>query len=275
MEKYNKVRKTMYSTQLKRWSHFINIKSPYTLVKSIYYMETASLFLFLTQKIIKSPNFITFLYAITGVMGAFLLLNPQDELFYIGIFMVFTKGTFDWADGSLARRLNKTSFLGFALDEYGAYLSDAAFRVAFIYYTLGYFPELMYLFPIIAFILLITKFSLFSDYMYYKNVAYNPLEKYKKVINNEFEEVIKDSKEATGVANWYHRYASFLDARARSVDFLLLILIIDRVFDYNLSELLLILSALIVLRALVMYAAGIYSAFKVYKVDEDGLNILK
>ena len=39
MEKYNKVRKTMYKTQLKRWSHFINIKSPYTLVKSIYYME--------------------------------------------------------------------------------------------------------------------------------------------------------------------------------------------------------------------------------------------
>jgi len=267
MEKYKKIRKTVYSVQLKRWSHFINIKSPYTLVKSVYYMETASLFLFLTQKIIKSPNFITFLYALTGVMGAFLLHSSQEALFYIGIFMVFTKGTFDWADGSLARRLNKTSFLGHALDEYGAYVSDAAFRVAFIYYTLGYFPEMMYLFPIIAFILLITKFSLFSDYMYYKNIVDNPLEKDKKVNNIEFEEVIKDSKEATGVANWYHRYASFLDARARSVDFLLLILIIDRVFDYNLSELLLILSVLLVLRAIVIYAAGIYSAFKVYKVD--------
>ena len=155
MEKYKNIRKTMYSTQFARWSHLINIKAPYTLAKSIYYMETASLFLFLTQKIIKSPNFITLLYALSGVIGAFLLNSSQETLFYIGIFMVFTKGTFDWADGPLARRLNKTSFLGHALDTYGAHLNDAAFRVAFIYYTLGYFSEIMYLFPILAFILLI------------------------------------------------------------------------------------------------------------------------
>ena len=99
MEKYNKIRKTMYSVQLTRWAHLINIKSPYTLIKAIYYMETASLFLFITQKIIKSPNFITFLYALTGVIGSFLLLSSQETMFYIGIFMVFTKGTFDWADG--------------------------------------------------------------------------------------------------------------------------------------------------------------------------------
>jgi hypothetical protein len=269
MEKYNKIRKTMYSVQLTRWAHLINIKSPYTLIKAIYYMETASLFLFITQKIIKSPNFITFLYALTGVIGSFLLLSSQETMFYIGIFMVFTKGTFDWADGPLARRLNKTSFIGHALDEYGAYVSDAAFRLAFIYYTLRYFPELMYLFPVAAFILLITRFNLFSDSMCYKNIVDSPLKGSKKVSDNEFKEVIKDSKKDVSVVKWYYRYISFLDARARSIDFLLLLLIIDKVFVYNLSELFLILSMALVLRAVLMYVAGIYSAFKADKLGLD------
>jgi len=265
MVKYSQIREAMYDVQLKRWSRFINIKSPYTLVKSVYYMETASLFLFITQKIIKSPNFVTFLYALTGVIGAFLLHSSEETLFYTGIFMIFTKGTFDWADGPLARRLNKTSFLGHALDEYGAYVSDAAFRLAFIYYTLGYFPELMYLFPIIAFILLVNKFNLFSDCIYFQNMICNPSEKDNTVPNKGLEDVIKDSGTSAGITKWYYRYVSFLDARARSIDFLLLLLMIDRFFYYNLSEALLILSILIVLRAMLMYVAAVYGAFKYYK----------
>ena len=267
MEKYNKIRKTMYSTQLKTWANFINIKSPYTYIKSLYYMETASLFLFISQKIIKSPNFITFLYALTGVTGAFLLNSSHEILFYVGIFMVFTKGTFDWADGPLARRLNKTSFLGHALDEYGAYVSDAAFRLAFIYYTFGYFPELMYLFPIVAFTLLVNKLNLFADYIYLKDIVSNSSEKDNKVSNNEYENINKDSGKSVDIVKWYYRYIAFLDGRARSIDFLLLFLIIDRFVDYYVSEALLILSILIVLRAMLMYLAGIYLAFKVYKTN--------
>ena len=268
--KFSLIREGIYKHNMKHLGdRYINLRSPYTYIKACYYMETAALFLFITQKIIKSPNFITFLYVLTGVMGAFLLNSSHEKLFYIAIFMVFTKGTFDWADGPLARRLNKTSFLGHALDEYGAYVSDAAFRLAFIYYTLRYFPELMYLFPMIAFILLITRFNLFFDSMYYMNIADSPLKRVKKVSDNEFEEVIKDSKKNVSLVKWYFRCISFLDARARSIDFLLLLLIIDRVFDYNLSELLLILSVALVLRAILMHVAGIYSAFKADKLVLD------
>ena len=93
MEKYKKIRKEIYDTQFTTYRNFINYKAPYTFIKAIYYIETASLFLFVTQKIIKSPNLITFLYALTGVIGAFLLYSPQELLFYSGVFMVFTKGT--------------------------------------------------------------------------------------------------------------------------------------------------------------------------------------
>jgi len=63
---------------------------------------------------------------------------------------------------------------------------------------------------------------------------------------------------------WYFMYTSFLDSRSRSVDSLLLLLLVDFTFSYDLSILLLALSALIISRAIVMYIAGVYFAFKVY-----------
>jgi len=263
MEQYQKIRKEMYRVQLTRWADLINIKSPYTLVKAAYYIETASLFLFLTQSIIRSPNFITVLYAITGVVGAFLLNSEQNTYFYLGIFMVFTKGTFDWADGPLARRLNKTSFIGGALDSYGAHVSDVAFRVAFVYYTLGYFPELMFLFPVLSFILVVTDFRLYSDSQYIKVI----LDTNKNEIRDGvYENDIRSGNNSdNSLKKWYLRYVSFLDDRARSIDSLLLILMMDFIFDYDLSILLLATSLFIILRAIVMYVAGVYFVFKVYK----------
>ena len=110
------IRKDIYqhniTMQKSRGENLISIRYPYSTLKSIYYVETASIFLFITQKIIKSPNFITLIYILFGVVGSFLVaISPSKTLFYIGLFMVFTKGTFDWADGVLARKLNKTSFL--------------------------------------------------------------------------------------------------------------------------------------------------------------------
>jgi hypothetical protein len=46
---------------------------------------------------------------------------------------------------------------------------------------------------------------------------------------------------------------------------LLLILMMDFIFDYDLSTLLLAMSVFIILRAIVMYIAGVYFVFKVYK----------
>ena len=114
------IRSDIYKYNFSLHGGLINHKSPYLLIKSIYYFETASLFLCVTLNIIKSSRYITLLYLLTGVIGAFLLNSSHDTIFYLGVFMVFTKGTFDWADGPLARRLNKTSFLGHVLDCYGA-----------------------------------------------------------------------------------------------------------------------------------------------------------
>ena len=252
----------MYDVQFKRWPHYINIKSPYTFVKSIYYMETASLFLFITQKFIKSPNLITLLYIFSGISGSFLLNSPNKVLLFIGIFLIFTRGTFDWADGPLARRLNKTSFLGHVLDSYGAYINDAAFRVAFIYYTLKNFEDITFLLPIFVFTLLLTDFRIYSDSQIL-NTKKDSKNKHIKTHNFETNHV-NESIKISNLKKWYALYISILDDRSRSIDFLLLIILFDYILDYDLTFLLLSLSILIVLRAIVIYVAGFYFAFKVY-----------
>ena len=259
------IRKDIYKHNLSlQGNNLINIKYPYSSIKGIYYMETAAIFLFLTQKIIKSPNLITFFYILTGVVGAFLIsLSQPNFIFYLGLFMVFTKGTFDWADGDLARRLNKTSFLGHALDEYGANICDAAFRMAFIFYTMNYYPDYILLFPLFAFVLLITKFNMFSDLLYYKNISDDHTKQDKK--KNSFEENLRQGKKMKKITTIYNFYTSFLDARARNIDFLILILLIDGISDVDITFLLLILSALIILRAIVEYIATIYLAFQNYR----------
>jgi phosphatidylglycerophosphate synthase len=263
MVEYLQIRKTMYDVQLRRWGDLLNIKSPYSLCKAIYYIETASLFLFITQNIIKSPNFITFLYALTGVIGPFLLCSSQQAWFYTGALMVFTKGTFDWADGPLARRLNKSSFVGGVLDSYGAYVSDVAFRLVFIYYTLGYFSELMFLFPVFSFMLVVTDFRLFTDSQYL-TVSLDASK--NKIRDDTYHNDIRNDLTRDGILKkWYLRYVSFLDERARSIDLLLLILVIDFVLGYDLSNFLLVASAFIIIRAVIMYVAGVYFVFKVYK----------
>lgn len=262
MEQYKEIRNQIYSVQFERWKNILNINSPYSLIKGIYYIETASLFLFLTQKIIKSPNFITFLYILTGVFGAFLvILSPHNCFFYLGLFMIFTKGTFDWADGALARRLNKTSFLGHALDVYGANICDAAFKMAFVFYTMNYYSEYILLFPLLAFILLITKFNMFSDLLYHKNIR----DDHSIQNKNNFEEDLRQGKKMKKITKLYNIYTSFLDARARSTDFLVLILLIDGMSNIDITFLLLILSALIILRAIVEYVATTYLAFQNYR----------
>lgn len=263
MVNFFSIRKDIYRHNLSQQNDsLINIKYPYSSIKSIYYMETASVFLFLTQKIIKSPNLITFFYIFTGLVGAFLISFSQNNLnFYLGLFMVFTKGTFDWADGALARRLNKTSFLGHAMDEYGANICDAAFRVAFVFYTMNYYPDYIPIFPLFAFVILITKFNMFTDLLYYKNFRND----FKLKEKNNFEENLRQGKKMRKITKLYNIYTSFLDARARGTDFLILILLINIMSDINTNYLLLVFSLLIILRAIVEYVATAYLAFQNYR----------
>jgi len=262
MIKYGDIRKELYKYNIGTYSNLINKYSPYTYIKSVYYMETAALFLYITQGIIKNPNFITMLYLLCGVSGAFLLNLGNSSIQLIGIFLVFTKGTFDWADGPLARRLGKTSFVGHSLDVYGALVSDVAFRLAFVYYSLLQNPEFMYLFPIFAFLLSVTNFKTHTDSQYRK---YNSDKIKNQKINDNLDIELKSI-----LFKIYFAFSSVLDARARSIDSLLVLIIVDILYKFNLNYVFLLISFFIVFQAFVFHLGSFYLVKKIYMKENDG-----
>ncbi len=268
---YKKSRRNLYERNFRNFGHLINIKSPYTYLKSIFYMEAAILFLFLTQKIIKNPNVVTLLYVISGLAGVIMLNSTNILLQFFGLWLVFSRGVFDWADGTLAERLNRKSFIGYCMATYGNLITDTAFRASFLFYTLNYYPELSVLFPIGVFILLVTDFRLFSDFQYLKTMTGVGIKPGCTFRDNTFEKDVRNENISNNsLKKWYFKYIAFLDSRSRSIDSLLLILALDFSFDYDLSILLLTLSALIILRAIVMHIAGMYFSFKVYSEEVNG-----
>ena len=76
------------------------------------------------------PNQVTLVYAISGLIGGVLLSLNNDKLIIIACLIFFFKGTFDWADGLLARIKNKTSSFGHILDAWGS-------NVGYIFFVSG------------------------------------------------------------------------------------------------------------------------------------------
>jgi len=121
----------------------------------------------------------------------------------------------------------------------------------------------MFLFPVLSFVLVVTDFRLYSDSQYLKVMLDTNKNKIRDGVYED--DVLSGNNSDNNLKKWYFRYISFLDDRSRSVDSLLLILMMDFIFDYDLSTLLLAVSVFIILRTIVMYVAGVYFVFKVYK----------
>ena len=112
-----------------------NWHSPYTYLKSRFYMEGAALIVFILQYTPIRPNTITITYGILGILGGILLAFPNTIL--IGALIFFTKGTIDLADGHLARITNNVSEVGGRLDYYAGRIGTKAFYIGIICYTLN------------------------------------------------------------------------------------------------------------------------------------------
>lgn len=247
---------------LEPFKHYMTIKSPYTHVKAIYNAELGSIFLFLTQKIIKEPNYITYLYILSGISGALLFNSNNTTVQIFGIGLFFSKSVFDWGDGVLARMLNKTSFIGHCLDVYGAKVSDVAFRISFVYYALSQNENYWFLFPITVFIVSIVPFNTHSNSLYlvytFKTNGKNKISRAKNKMNKKQPFLVK----------MHRNYMAFLDSRARSIDSLLLLMLLDILFDYDFAAVFLILSVLILLRGVVGHIVSFYLTFKTYKKEK-------
>jgi len=129
MQTLKEARAYQYDYHRKRFPYLDDWKkNPYTFLKARFYMETAALLVFLLSRTKIKPNTVTLVYALCGILGGVLLAIPSTLTITAAVVIFFSKGTLDWADGSLARTTGRTSVTGAVLDPWGALMNSLAFQ---------------------------------------------------------------------------------------------------------------------------------------------------
>ena len=208
-------------------------RNPYTFLKARFYMEASAILVYLLLKTKIKPNTVTMLYALAGILGCILLAIPTNTTYIIAILIFFTKGILDWSDGHFARLTGQTSVTGHILDIYGAFLNDIGLQMGLGFYVAAKTGNdaFYYLIPLIPFFFAI-KLTAFS-----KSILFGELSKktfLKDIVQrcSDADDTHKASANAkTGVLGRYRKYyeyfSLFLDARARSVDLICLLILIE------------------------------------------------
>tara|TARA_A100001011_G_C14320665_1_gene850466 strand:- start:7648 stop:8490 length:843 start_codon:yes stop_codon:yes gene_type:complete len=230
---YYKLRKIHYKTQTTTWKEIeiTNwIKNPYTAFKSIFYIETSALIVYFSQFTNISPNQLTFVYIFFGAIGGLLLASDNSLLILISIFLIFTKGTFDWADGLLARIKNQTSNLGNLLDNWGAKVGSYSFFAGFGYYLYNKSNSEVFLLLII-FTIFLRAIDL-KDYSYhlamYEFTKQRDKKKFFQKLN--FSKNLFSKKKFNLFKILKNFIQNYVDERARTIDLILLLILTDTFF---------------------------------------------
>ena len=272
------VKKIIFDQQFTKFPYLDNFKkNPYTYLKARYYMYPSVFLVYVLLKSRITPNMVTICYCLCGIIGGIFLSIPNFQFNIIGVFIFFSKGILDWTDGQLARIKYKPTLTGHILDVYGAILNSIGLTIGlgfFVFHQTNY-QFLIYLIAVIAFL----HSEVFTSAG--KKIILEDL----KVILSKNKKIPDDSnknvKNENSVNNiqikypkWLNIFKDFFDDRARSVDFILLLIIIDIYFGYNLTfYIFLIISLRIFIRFIASFFFGVRSRWAELFVEELKMNI--
>ena len=235
------------------------LKNPYSYLKTRYISETSSLLVYVLQFTNISPNFVTSTYVFCGLSVGFLLATDNLIAICIGLFISFSKSTIDWADGFLAKIKNKTSQLGHVLDCWGAQVGSYSFLIGVGFYAYNKDSEIIFI--VLAILILLFKAIDLKNYAYhldmYDLVQKKNKKKYLNKLNINFKKT-SFSKNKNYLKIIKEIIISIFDDRSRSVDFILLIIIID-LFFYE-TNLIKYIYFIIFLKTLLLFSGGLYLA---------------
>jgi len=266
------VKKIIFERQLKRFPHLKNFKeSPYSYLKSRYYMYCSVVLVYYLLKSRVTPNMLSIVYCLCGVIGGILLSIPNIQYNIIGVFIFFNKNIFDWSDGNLAHIKYEPSVTGHILDVYGATIGSICLTIGLGFFAFNQSGHefLIYIIAIIAFLhgevySSASKKIILQDFN--KIVFQN-----KKDIHRE--KKINEKNSNTTINNNYPKLLSrlkfLLDERSRTVDFVLLLILIDIYYNYQLTfYIFLIISIRIFFRFILSFFFGVKSRWAELYVDE-------
>ena len=243
------IRDTHYSYQRKDnlENYQINIddykSNPYTFLKYKFYIETSSLILYFLIRTNIKPNHVTFVYAFLGILTLiFLSLSNQNSLFlYLGLFIAFSKGILDACDGYIARLKNEKSISGFILDPYGAYINAIGFQSGIGFYLANTYNENYFLYMV--FLIPFCYAIRFKNYAYYSLL--NEIIEDRKILDKnhpamDITDDIKSSKlsklERSKFRKFYNIFLNIFDDRARSVDTIIVLFLLENLFNLKIIE---------------------------------------
>ena len=235
MKSIQELRRYQYEYNYKRFPYLGTFKqSPYSYFKARFYMELSAVLVFVLQRTDITPNMLTIGYCLLGLIAGVLLGLGTEIGVLAAVFIFFSKGILDWSDGNLARIKNQTSTVGAMLDGYGAILGAMGLQIGLGFYVAGKSSMLVfyYLIPLIPLFFLgklhnFTLVELFKDY-----VNKNELCKYEQEVDISNEKTNNTDKGYNnGLSCKFNRVRNIvnniLDNRARTVDFICLLLLIE------------------------------------------------
>ncbi len=266
MQTIKEARKYQYNYHSERFPYVDDWKhNPYTFLKARFYMEASAILVYFLLKTNIKPNTITIIYGLAGIVGGILLSIPLKVTIILALIIFFTKGILDWSDGHLARVTGQTSVTGHVLDVYGALLNDLGFQMGLGFYVAFKTDIIMfyYLIPLIPFFYA-TGLKSFSE-----KILFQELSK-KKFIRSRMQRFTSTDKynvmpenvniSVMGPYRKYYEYFSFfLDARARSVDFICFLILIE--MFTNVSIIWIIFIAFII-KGIILFLGGFYITIK-------------
>tara|TARA_B100000315_G_scaffold40571_1_gene35416 strand:- start:1357 stop:2229 length:873 start_codon:yes stop_codon:yes gene_type:complete len=279
----NETRKTIRKLRNEQYSYNINLypyinnwkKNPYTFIKAKFYMETSAILVWLLLKTNIKPNSVTVLYGLAGILTGILLSIPNNIAIIIGLAIAFSKGILDWIDGHFARITEQTSLTGHILDIYGAHLNSLGLQSGLGMYVAYRADTLLfyYLVPLLLF------FRAGSIIRYSKAILFEEISSENNVSlfqDNDSQGKNQDNININSLERLYSKYKNlfigFLDDRARSVDLICLIILLEIVFPINISW---IFFLLIVVKYFIIFVASIYIIGKGGWVENEMMNKLR
>ena len=236
-------------------------KNPYTFLKARFYMECSAILVYFLLKTKISPNAVTILYVLCGILGGILLSIPNTLTIYCAVAIFFSKGILDWSDGHLARATNQTSVTGHILDVYGATVNDLGLLIGFGFYVANQMgnPLFFYLVPLIPFffaanLIQISKTILFD----LQKDAKQSIIKHN-IQNSHLQNQHNSSLKQKILRFSYSLLQNFFDSRARSVDLICLLIVIELNIKYHFTW---VVFLLIILKHLILFFADWYIVLK-------------
>ena len=260
-------KKTIRELRAEQYAHNVGLyayykdwkKAPYTWLKGIFYMESSAVLVYFLLKTKIKPNTVTIIYGFAGIAIMVLLAIPTNTTIILALLIAFSKGILDWSDGHFARITGQTSQTGHILDVYGANLNELGFYTGLGFYVAAKTGDLYfyYLIPLLLFMMAASLIRFAGNFLF-KEMSSKLI--INDVLKNKINKSYKKKPYIDPVKDRIKVFLNqFLNGRSRNIDFICFIILLELMFQINITWIIFIL---VLFKHFLIFSGSIYIFWK-------------